>query len=51
MAGGYGVKIEDTVRIQLNTYRVALDHWQRCKGVKASVGRTGKIRPHERNQT
>lgn len=29
MAGGYGVKIEETVQIQLNTYRVALDYWQR----------------------
>lgn len=29
MAGGYGVNIEDTVRVQLNTYRVALAYWQR----------------------
>ncbi|WP_114974140.1 histone deacetylase [Rhodoferax ferrireducens] len=29
MAGGYGAKIEETVQIQLNTYRVALDYWQR----------------------
>jgi acetoin utilization deacetylase AcuC-like enzyme len=29
MAGGYGVNIEETVQIQLNTYRVALDYWQR----------------------
>jgi acetoin utilization deacetylase AcuC-like enzyme len=29
MAGGYGTKIEETVQIQLNTYRVALSYWQR----------------------
>ena len=29
MAGGYGVRIEETVQVQLNTYRVALDHWQK----------------------
>ncbi len=28
MAGGYGVRIEETVAVQLNTYRVALDYWQ-----------------------
>jgi acetoin utilization deacetylase AcuC-like enzyme len=28
MAGGYGVKIEETVEVQLNTYRVALAYWQ-----------------------
>jgi acetoin utilization deacetylase AcuC-like enzyme len=31
MAGGYGVKIEETVQVQVNTYRVALQycrHWQ-----------------------
>jgi acetoin utilization deacetylase AcuC-like enzyme len=27
MAGGYGVRIEETVAVQLNTYRVALDYW------------------------
>ena len=29
MAGGYGVKIEETVQVQVNTYRVALEYWQR----------------------
>lgn len=29
MAGGYGVRIEETVQVQLATYRVALDHWRR----------------------
>ena len=29
MAGGYGVHIEATVQVQLNTYRLAYAHWQR----------------------
>jgi acetoin utilization deacetylase AcuC-like enzyme len=29
MAGGYGVRIEDTVQAQLNTFRVATQYWQR----------------------
>ena len=29
MAGGYGVRIEDTVQVQLNTFRVAVHYWQR----------------------
>ncbi len=29
MGGGYGVKIEETVQVQVNTYRVALAYWQR----------------------
>ena len=29
MAGGYGVKIEETVQAQMNTYRVALEYWRR----------------------
>jgi acetoin utilization deacetylase AcuC-like enzyme len=36
MAGGYGVKIEETVQIQLNTYRVALAYWQRWQALKAA---------------
>lgn len=31
MAGGYGTCIEDTVQIQVNTYRVALSSWQRLQ--------------------
>jgi acetoin utilization deacetylase AcuC-like enzyme len=27
MGGGYGVSLEDTVQVQLNTYTVALDYW------------------------
>ena len=29
MAGGYGVKIDETVQVQVNTYRVAFESWQR----------------------
>lgn len=29
MAGGYGQHIDETVQIQLNTYRIALSYWQR----------------------
>ena len=29
MAGGYGVKIAETVQVQVNTYRVALEYWIR----------------------
>jgi acetoin utilization deacetylase AcuC-like enzyme len=29
MAGGYGLRIEDTVQAQLNTFRVAAQYWQR----------------------
>ena len=28
MAGGYGVRIEETVAVQLNTYRVACAYWR-----------------------
>ena len=29
MAGGYGLKIDETVQVQMNTYRVALEYWRR----------------------
>jgi acetoin utilization deacetylase AcuC-like enzyme len=29
MAGGYGINIDETVQVQMNTYRVALEYWQR----------------------
>jgi acetoin utilization deacetylase AcuC-like enzyme len=31
MAGGYGVNIDDTVQVQMNTWRVALEYWQRWR--------------------
>lgn len=35
MAGGYGVNIEDTVQVQLNTYRIAVDCWRRWQNCPA----------------
>ena len=29
MAGGYGLDIDETVQVQVNTYRVALEYWRR----------------------
>jgi len=29
MAGGYGREIESTIRVQINTYRIAMEFWQR----------------------
>lgn len=29
MAGGYGVDIHQTVQVQMNTYRIALEYWER----------------------
>ena len=31
MAGGYGINIEETVQVQINTYRVAVEYWLRCQ--------------------
>lgn len=36
MAGGYGVNMEDTVQVQVNTYRVALGYWQKWHSLAAS---------------
>jgi len=43
MAGGYGTRIEDTVQVQLTTYRVALAYWQRWQalGLAAQAQSTG----------
>ena len=40
MGGGYGVKIEETVQVQVNTYRVALGYWQRWQD---RLGRTARL--------
>lgn len=34
MAGGYGVKIDETVQVQVNTYQVAFEYWQRWQNQK-----------------
>ncbi len=33
MAGGYGNQIEETVQVQVNTWREALEHWRRWRGL------------------
>jgi acetoin utilization deacetylase AcuC-like enzyme len=33
MAGGYGVAIDTTLRVQQNTYRVGLEYWQRWRAL------------------
>ncbi len=35
MAGGYGVNIDDTVQVQMNTYKVALAYWQQWQHATA----------------
>ena len=35
MAGGYGVDIDETVQVQMNTYRVALAYWEKWQGSTA----------------
>lgn len=34
MAGGYGAKIDETVQVQVNTYRLALEYWQRWSALR-----------------
>jgi hypothetical protein len=33
MAGGYGIRIEDTVQAQLNTFAIAADAYRRWQNV------------------
>lgn len=35
MAGGYGVNIDETVQVQMNTWRVALEYWKRWQALPA----------------
>ncbi len=37
MAGGYGHDIESTLRVQINSYSVALQYWQRWQSLTAGV--------------
>ena len=41
MAGGYGVNIDETVQVQMNTWRVALEYWHRWRAAGNSPA--GKI--------
>ncbi len=38
MAGGYGVNINETVQVQVNTYRVAFDYWQKWQSTGQNQG-------------
>ncbi len=38
MAGGYGHDIPAMVGLQLNSYRIALDYWQRWQGLHPAAG-------------
>jgi acetoin utilization deacetylase AcuC-like enzyme len=38
MGGGYGRDIETTLRVQFNTWRIALSHWHRWRLASASPG-------------
>jgi acetoin utilization deacetylase AcuC-like enzyme len=37
MAGGYGARMEDTVQVQVNTFGVAMQFWQRWQNRRLSV--------------
>jgi len=37
MAGGYGVEIDATVQVQLNTYQLAYAHWQRWQAASLNT--------------
>jgi hypothetical protein len=34
MGGGYGTDIQTTLQVQHNTYRIALEYWQRWQARK-----------------
>ncbi len=38
MGGGYGNDLNDTVLVQRNTYRIALEYWERWKRHRGAVG-------------
>ena len=43
MAGGYGVNIDDTVQVQMNTYRVALAYWKRWQSLQTGLAESGPV--------
>lgn len=38
MAGGYGINIDETVQVQVNTYRVAFEYWQKWQVAREFTG-------------
>ena len=47
MAGGYCPRIEETVQVQLNTYRVAAATWSRWQTLRGTGPDAGKIEAHD----
>jgi acetoin utilization deacetylase AcuC-like enzyme len=47
MAGGYCPRIEETVQVQLNTYRVAAASWTRWQSLQDDASDAGKIGLHD----
>lgn len=47
MAGGYCPRIEETVQVQLNTYRVAAASWSRWQTQQGAGPDAGKIETHD----
>lgn len=43
MAGGYGVNIDDTVQVQMNTYRVALTYWERWQSWRPGLAESRPV--------
>lgn len=43
MAGGYGVQIDDTVQVQVNTFRAALGYWERWQALSGAGRGAGRI--------
>lgn len=48
MAGGYGVNIDDTVQVQVNTFSVALEYWKRWSSLPPE-GALSLSRPRPRS--
>jgi len=40
MAGGYGIKIDETVQVQVNTYQVAFSYWQKWHPASGKIQST-----------
>jgi len=47
MAGGYCPRIEETVQVQVNTYRVAVASWSRWHSLQGDSPDAGKIEAHD----
>lgn len=43
MGGGYGHDLNDTVRVQLNTYRVALEYWRKWQALSCCPIQSSRV--------